>query len=686
MTPAGGGFFAAQDADSGGEEGHVLRLEPAVARRGRRGRRPPRSSRRASASRRRATSRSGETVLSVVRIAPGARGGVRPDRRPRSRRILAEARAPDVRRRAVRRVPPGTDDKLLTDWTALAISAFALAGRVLAEPRYETAARAAADRILARCRARRAGSSTARRPGAPTSRASRPTTRSSSRRCSTSTRRRSSRGTSGRPSGSRPCSRRTSREPGGGYYLSAAPHDGLILRPRESFDGATPSSNSVAAMNLLRLRGVHRRRRATGDRADEVLLGLRRRVVAKASPAFPRLLCALDFRTGSAAGGRARRASRAGADFEALRAAVFASAEVEPRPRPRGLGASAELAALSKAATRTRPGAGLRLRELLLPRADLRSGRARRGARCLRTAGAKGPGLAVILVAALRAALPRRAPVDARPMTTGPRLRRRIPPPPGAVRAPGASGPARGHPSPPRSPTASRRAASASRARGRQTTSSCASTPPSTSPGSRGRPRPSTSSSTPTPTRAATPRARRAWPPGGSIDLAARDRLGRARQRPRAPPAARPPRGGRARHGLLPLQQRRDRGARSPGLRRRRTDPDRRLGPPPRQRHAALVLGGPDASCTSRRTSSRSTRAPARSKRSAAAPGRGFTVNVAWGGGMGDAEYLAAFDRVLLPIARALRPGLRPRLGGLRRGRRRSARRHARDPGRVRRV
>jgi histone deacetylase 6 len=35
---------------------------------------------------------------------------------------------------------------------------------------------------------------------------------------------------------------------------------------------------------------------------------------------------------------------------------------------------------------------------------------------------------------------------------------------------------------------------------------------------------------------------------------------------------------------------------------------------------------------------------------------RGRTVNVPWPAGMGDAEYLAAFDRVLLPIARAFQP------------------------------
>jgi len=38
--------------------------------------------------------------------------------------------------------------------------------------------------------------------------------------------------------------------------------------------------------------------------------------------------------------------------------------------------------------------------------------------------------------------------------------------------------------------------------------------------------------------------------------------------------------------------------------------------------------------------------------------GRGFTVNVPWPGGMGDAEYIASFDRVLLPIARAFEPDL----------------------------
>ena len=37
---------------------------------------------------------------------------------------------------------------------------------------------------------------------------------------------------------------------------------------------------------------------------------------------------------------------------------------------------------------------------------------------------------------------------------------------------------------------------------------------------------------------------------------------------------------------------------------------------------------------------------------------RGRTINVPWPAGMGDADYLAAFDRVLLPVARAFAPDL----------------------------
>ena len=137
MTPAGGGFFAAQDADSGGEEGtfYVWNPQSLAAAVGD-------DAAPIVAARFGVTAagnfEGGETVLSVVRTLPqlAAEFG-RPEQE--IARLLAEARGRMYAARG-RRVRPGTDDKLLTDWTALAISAFALAGRVLSEPRYEKAA------------------------------------------------------------------------------------------------------------------------------------------------------------------------------------------------------------------------------------------------------------------------------------------------------------------------------------------------------------------------------------------------------------------------------------------------------------------------------------------------------------------------------------------------------------------
>ena len=60
----------------------------------------------------------------------------------RASRILLEARA--------KRVRPHLDDKVLTAWNGLMISAFALAGAVLNEPRYAEAARRAAEFLSAR--------------------------------------------------------------------------------------------------------------------------------------------------------------------------------------------------------------------------------------------------------------------------------------------------------------------------------------------------------------------------------------------------------------------------------------------------------------------------------------------------------------------------------------------------------
>ena len=39
----------------------------------------------------------------------------------------------------------------------------------------------------------------------------------------------------------------------GGYFLTAADAEGLVVRPAATFDDATPNPNAVAAQNLVRL-------------------------------------------------------------------------------------------------------------------------------------------------------------------------------------------------------------------------------------------------------------------------------------------------------------------------------------------------------------------------------------------------------------------------------------------------
>ncbi len=85
-------------------------------------------------------------------------------------------------------------------------------------------------------------------------------------------------------------------EAGGGFYFTADYAEPLLARPKEVYDGALPSGNSVSMLNLLRLA------RMTGDGALEQLAG---RLVAtfagsvRQSPAaHTRLLTAIDFAVG----------------------------------------------------------------------------------------------------------------------------------------------------------------------------------------------------------------------------------------------------------------------------------------------------------------------------------------------------------------------------------------------------
>ncbi len=317
MTPEGGGFFAAQDADSEGREGVFYLWDPGSLEAAVGEEAAPIVAARFGVTEA-GNFEDGQTVLSVAATAAElARAFGRPEEEISSILESARRRMYDARSR---RVWPGRDEKLLTDWTALAISAFALAGRVLSEPRYETAARQAADRILDRCQ--RGGELLHREKA----------------------------GESGIPGfasdyansieafldlyeatfepryfraalGLQKDFDKRFFDPAGGYYLASEGHDGLVLRPREVFDGATPSSNSVAVMNLLRLSSFTGEK-AYGDRA-EALFSLFSRTLERAGTALPRMLCALDYRS-SPPCEVVLAGQPGGPDFESLREAVFA--------------------------------------------------------------------------------------------------------------------------------------------------------------------------------------------------------------------------------------------------------------------------------------------------------------------------------------------------------------------------
>jgi len=83
---------------------------------------------------------------------------------------------------------------------------------------------------------------------------------------------------------------------GGGYYMTAADAEVLLAREKPAYDGAEPSGNSVALMNLLRLSELtlNDTYRAT---ADGLLRGFST-VLTRRPTAVAEMLLALDFKLG----------------------------------------------------------------------------------------------------------------------------------------------------------------------------------------------------------------------------------------------------------------------------------------------------------------------------------------------------------------------------------------------------
>ncbi len=287
MTAPGGGFFAAVDADSEGEEGRfylwtpdeiAALLDPASARLvtahlGVTG----------------AAQVEGRSVLHVAEplAAVAAREGLT---REQARARLDAARTALLVARG-RRTPPLTDDTVIVAWNGLMISAFARAAQTLGEPARIGPARRAADAILTHARDGRLPRTL--HDGAP-----------------------HGRGyledhaflaaglldlyeTTGEPRWLDDALRLQDAldqhfaDPAGGWFRTADDAEALLVREKPDFDGSEPAGNSVALQNALRLHEL------TGDdrwreRAERTLRAFGP-ALARGPRGLARMLSALEF-------------------------------------------------------------------------------------------------------------------------------------------------------------------------------------------------------------------------------------------------------------------------------------------------------------------------------------------------------------------------------------------------------
>ncbi len=238
MRVAGGAFSAAEDADSEGVEGLFYTwtadeiravlgagLAPeAIAAFG-------------------VTEQGHVDGRSVLHLMDGAEPGT--ERLAEAKRRLFEARA--------RRVRPLRDDKVVTAWNGLAISAFAFCGRALAEARYVAAAEQAAEFVLERlqrdgCLLRRCSEGEARFAGGLDDHAFLVQGLLDLYEADFDLR--------WLEEAERLNERMLvlfSDEESGTFFDAEAGAADLLVRPRDATDGAAPSGTAVAVKNLLRL-------------------------------------------------------------------------------------------------------------------------------------------------------------------------------------------------------------------------------------------------------------------------------------------------------------------------------------------------------------------------------------------------------------------------------------------------
>ena len=213
------------------------------------------------------------------------------------RSMVSEAREELYAARA-ERPPPLRDDKILTAWNGLMISAHAQAALVLGEARYARRAETAAAFLLENLRRdgrllRSYKSGRARHNAYLDDYASLIAALLDLYEAT------------GKPDWLREAvaleevlEEHYQDEENGGFFMTSDDHEKLLAREKPSYDGAEPSGNSVAAMNLVRLHEftTEDRYRETADRVFQAFDP----ILKKSPAALSEMLLALDFQLDTA--------------------------------------------------------------------------------------------------------------------------------------------------------------------------------------------------------------------------------------------------------------------------------------------------------------------------------------------------------------------------------------------------
>ncbi len=192
-----------------------------------------------------------------------------------------------------KRIPPALDDKILSSWNGLMIGALAKAARALDEPRYAHAAEQAANFVLEKLRKdgkllRTYRSGQARLTGYLSDYAFLTEGLLNLYEATFDPK-----WVQESVALTDDLIARYYDEAGGGFFFTAKDGERLLARTKDANDGAIPSGNSVAAMNLLRL-GLLVNRPDYREKAESIFRSFGA-LVNRSAWQFERLLCAVDF-------------------------------------------------------------------------------------------------------------------------------------------------------------------------------------------------------------------------------------------------------------------------------------------------------------------------------------------------------------------------------------------------------